>query len=47
MSADATRAGLDAALDRRFGDAGGLAEAAPADGVPGLAALARHRVIRG
>ncbi|MFZ9415160.1 MAG: NADPH-dependent oxidoreductase, partial [Alphaproteobacteria bacterium] len=44
---DATRAGLDAALDRRFGDAGGLAAAAPDAGLDGLAALARHRVIRG
>ena len=45
--ADATRAGLAAALDRRFGDAGGLADAAPAAGLEALSGLARHRVIRG
>lgn len=41
------RATLAAALERRFGDADGLAAAAPSHALPGLAALATHRVIRG
>jgi nitroreductase/FMN reductase [NAD(P)H] len=41
------RATLAAALDRRFGDADALAAAAPSHALPGLAALATHRVIRG
>jgi nitroreductase len=44
---ESLRAGLAAALDRRFGDADGLAAAAPSHALPGLHALATHRVIRG
>ena len=45
MTDDARRA-LAADLDRRFGDAGELAAAAPQEAVERLAALAAHRVIR-
>ncbi|MBL8699259.1 MAG: nitroreductase family protein [Alphaproteobacteria bacterium] len=41
------RGELAAALDRRFGDADGLAAAAPHHALGGLTALATHRVIRG
>ena len=43
---EAATAALAAALDRRFGDADGLAEAAPEDTRSNLAGLASHRVIR-
>lgn len=46
-ASEAQRAELAAALDRRFGDADGLAAAAPHHGLAGITALATHRVIRG
>jgi nitroreductase/FMN reductase [NAD(P)H] len=46
-ASESARARLAAALDRRFGDAEGLASAAPHDGLGTLAELAEHRVIRG
>lgn len=45
-ASEAARATLAAALDQRFGDALGLAQAAPHDGLGILAELAAHRVIR-
>lgn len=46
-ASEAARATLAEALDHRFGDAAGLAQAAPHHGLGTLAGLAAHRVIRG
>jgi len=46
-ASETERAALAAALERRFGDADGLAHAAPHDGLGTLTRMAAHRVIRG
>ncbi len=43
---ESLRATLATALERRFGDADGVASSAPHHGLPTLSALAAHRVIR-